>query len=372
MSRILEKYALPLARKSSKSKKKMKKLFFVFAVLPLSALVSCWQTPEPRSFTRPVKLTDVVSLSSYDKDFVGVVSAEQYTEVAFQVSGLIQKTFVNEGSFVKKGQVLAQLDPADIALQLEADRSKYLTNKSILERTERLLAKEAISVQDVEIAKSNFAQALAQYEYSRNQLSYTKLTAPFSGNVERKYVENYQKVNAGQAIYKLINPDVLEVNFTLPESDVDMALIKNIYYVEFDNLRGELFEARIKEVVDASVDGAGIPVTLAIIDKRFNPDKYNVKAGFACRVRVMINDEKGIEGYVTVPLSSVFQPKGTAGTFVWVYDANSGTVSQRAVTTGGLTATNSVIVKDGLSRGERVISAGVYQITDNQKVVPLQ
>lgn len=350
----------------------MKKMFFALLALPLAFLVSCWDAPTPRSFTRPVKLTEVKSLASYDKDFVGVVSAEQYTEVAFQVGGLIEKTFVSAGSFVKKGQILAQIDPSDIALQKNSDLAQYQTSKSILERNERLLAKQAISVQDVEIAKSNYLKAKSQYEYSVNQLSYTKLKAPFSGNIERKYVENYQKVNQGQAIYKLINPDVLEVNFTLPESDVNMVALRNVYFVEFDNLRGEFFQARIKEVVDASVDGAGIPVILAITDKRFDPAKYNIKAGFACRVKVIIDNPNALAHYTTVPLSAVFQKEGSASSYVWIYNDKDNTVVERAVKTGGLSATNSVIVREGLNANERVVSAGVYQITNNQKVIPLQ
>ncbi|MEG0724496.1 MAG: efflux RND transporter periplasmic adaptor subunit [Mucinivorans sp.] len=350
----------------------MKKVLIMLMALPLLGLVSCWDAPTPRSFTRPVKLTKVVSLASYDKDFVGVVSAEQYTEVAFQVGGLITKTFINEGSFVKKGQILAQIDPSDIDLQKSSDYAQYQTTKSILQRTERLLAKQAISLQDVEIAKSNFLKAKSQYEYSCNQLSYTKLRAPFAGNIERKYVENYQKVNPGQAIYKIINPDVLEVNFTLPESDVDMASVRNSYFVEFDNFRGDLFEARIKDVVDASVDGAGIPVTLAIVDKRFKPEKYNIKAGFACRVRVVVDNPNVRTHHMTVPLSAIFQVEGSTSSYVWIYDEAKGTVIQREIKIGGLSASNSMIVLDGLTAGENVVSAGVYQITNNQKVIPLQ
>lgn len=350
----------------------MRRLIVCALALPLLTLVSCWDAPTPRSFTRPVKLTAVTSLATYDKDFVGVVSAEQYTDLAFQVPGLIERTYVNEGSFVKKGQLLAQIDPSDIRLQANSDLAQYQTTKSIMERTERLLSKQAISVQEAEIARSNFTRAKSQYEYALNQLSYTKLKAPFSGNIEKKYVENYQKVNAGQAIYKLINPDVLEVKFTLPESDVDMIRLKNSYYVEFDNFRGEIFEARIKEVVDASVDGAGIPITLAITDKRFNPEKYNVKAGFSCRVKVNIDNAKILKDYVIVPLSAVFQkPNNATDNYVWIYDAKQNVVKSQKVDLEGLHGSSTIIIKSGLSVGDKVVSAGVYQIVDNQKVVVL-
>ena len=337
-----------------------------------AGLVGCWSSAEPQKFVRPVKLTQAKALGSYDKDFVGVVTAQQYTDLAFQVPGLIAKTFVNEGTFVKKGQTLAQIDPADIRLQVEADRAQFQTTRSILERTERLLQKQAISVQDAEIARSNFQKAKSQYEYSRNQLSYATLKAPFAGSIEKKYVENFQKVNAGQAIYKLINPDVLEVSFTLPENDVNMLRLQNRYYVEFENFRDELFEAKIKEAVDASVDGAGIPVTLAITDKRFVPEKYNIKAGFACRVRVEIDNQSALDRLVAIPLSAVFQPQGATEPSVWVYDPQTATVKNRPVVLGGLNGANHIIVRQGLAEGEKIVSAGVYQITDNQKVTVLE
>lgn len=348
----------------------MKQLFWCAALA--AGLVGCWSAETPQTFVRPVKLVATKSLASYDKDFVGVVTAQQYTDLAFQVSGLISKTYVNEGSFVKKGQVLAQIDPADIRLQMEADRAQFQTTRSILERTERLLQKQAISVQDAEIARSNFTKAQSQYEYSKNQYGYASLKAPFSGNIEKKYVENFQKVNAGEAIYKLINPDVLEVGFTLPESDVNIIALENKYYVEFENFREELFEAKIKEVVDASVDGAGIPVTLAITDKRFKPEKYNIKAGFACRVRVVIDNGKALMHLVSIPLSAVYQPQGATESSVWVYNPQQGVVQSRKVHLAGLSGANHIIVRQGLSAGERIVSAGVYQLTENQKVTVLE
>lgn len=346
----------------------MKKRVLLTSLAALG-LTACWKTQTPQTFVRPVKLSPAVSLSSYDKDFVGVVSAEQYTNLAFRVSGQVTKTYVTEGAQVKKGQLLAQLDPGDFRLQLEADKAQYTTAQSILERNKRLLAKQAISRQDYEIAQSNYLQAKSAYEYALNQLEYTRLKAPFSGSIEKKYVEDYQKVQTGESVFKLINPDRLEVNFTLPESDVDLIRVNKTIFVEFDNYRGEYFRAEIKDVVDASVDGAGIPVTLRIVDKAFDPEKYNIKAGFACRVKIQIEGNRAYHAYVTVPITAIFNPPtDKQGTYVWVYDPAVSEVKIRKVRTEGLVGGDRVIVPEGLSAGEQVVTAGVYQLNDNQKV----
>lgn len=333
---------------------------------------SCWKSPTPVSFVRPVKLASVQSLLSYDKDFVGVVSAEQYTNLAFRVQGQITKIFINEGSFVKRGELLAELDPSDLALDAEANKAQYISSKSILERNERLLAKQAISTQDVEIANANYQKAKSAYEYAKNQLSYSKMYAPFSGSIEKKYVENFQKVQSGETIFKLINPNVLEVKFTLPETDVNISKAAAQFYIEFDNFRGENFSAKIKEVVDASVDGAGIPITLTITDPKFIPEKYNVKAGFACRIKVVIKDESAIHEYMTVPITAVFaEDNNKSDKFLWVYNPGNSTIQKRLVETSGLMGTDNIIIKSGVTPGEQVVTAGVYQLVDNQTVTVL-
>lgn len=343
------------------------KRILLLAVLA-TGMMSCWTETTPRSYVRPVKVQEVKPLRMYDKEFVGVVSAEQYTNYAFRVGGMIIKTYVNEGTFVKKGQLMAELDPSDFLLDLEANKAQFQTNQSILERNKRLLAKQAISQQDYEIAVANFQKAKSSYEHAQNQLEYTRLRAPFSGSVEKKFVENYQKINAGEPIYKIINPDVLEVNFTLPENEVGIGQAAD-FYIEFDNLRGELFNARIKEVVDASVDGAGIPVTLAISDKSFKPEKFNIKAGFACRVKVVVEPEKFNRTLTLIPITALFsKDNDKQNNFVWIYNPEKGDVTSRKVAYDGVLGNDNVIIKDGLKEGEMVVTAGVYQLVDGQKV----
>lgn len=347
-----------------------------YTLLLISSLfifASCWRKETPKSFIRPVQLVEATSLDSYSKDFVGVVSAEQYTNLAFQVGGLVDHIFVNEGSYVKKGQILAQLDPQDYAVQLEADKAQYQSSKSILERNERLLSRQAISTQDVEIARANFQKAKSAYDYSLNQLEYTRLRAPFSGSIETKFVEDFQKIAAGEKIFKLINPAVLDVKFTLPETNISLTQMSAQYFILFENLKGRSFKAKIKEVVDASVGGMGIPVTLSITDPAFDPVKEGIKAGFACTVKVLLDKRPGFRNYVNVPVAAIFsENEADPNQYVWVYNPTSGTVSKRAVTTNGLMGNNEVIVSQGITPGEQVVSAGVYQLVDNQKVTVLK
>lgn len=347
-----------------------KKLVYPTSIFLLIFLASCWAKEPVIIKTRPVRTSIVQPLNNYEKEFIGIATATYSSDLSFRVSGLIEKMAVTDGQAVTKGELLAWLDPTDYKLQLSADQSAYQTALANLERSKRLIDKNAISVQEYEIAESNYAKAKASYHYAQNQLSYTQLIAPFTGSIERKFVSDYQRVNAGEAIVRLINPNLLEVQFILPQNDIELSTLKQGYFVNFESHPNKLFAAEILQAVDASVNGAGIPITLAITDKEFEPSKYNIKVGFPCKVVVKLQNDYAEENYTTVPLTAVFEPIDLKNEkCVWVYNPKTSTVSLRKIKTAGLLGNSSIIISNGLKSGERVVVAGVYQIDDGQKVV---
>lgn len=323
-----------------------------------------------QEIVRPVRVVTVESLGAMQKMYTGVVNAEEYSKLAFKVSGPLVQMNVDAGQKVKKGTVIAAVDPLDYNLQFEANKAAYITAKSQMERNKKLLAMQAISKQDYEIAEANYVKAQSAYETSQNTLSDTKLRAPFDGFVEEKYVENYQKVQPGESIIKLVNPNKLEVNFILPETNVRLTREKMRVDVEFDTYKGKWFTAEVKEVVDASPDGSGIPVRLAITDPGFNRDRYNIYPGFSCKVSLSIDNTSG-EGY-TVPLSAVFKDLKTNETSVWLYDAATETVRRQKIVTEQLLGVDDVLVTAGLKAEDVIVVAGVNYITDGQKVSVLK
>ena len=118
-------------------------------VIALAAILfqGCGQKKEMTApATRPVKTTIVESRSVIRKDFSGIVEAVEYVKLAFRVSGQIISLPVIEGEKVKKGQLIAAIDPRDIALQYAATKSAYETASAQVERNKRLLSRQAISV----------------------------------------------------------------------------------------------------------------------------------------------------------------------------------------------------------------------------------
>lgn len=326
------------------------------------------ETKEPAKIIRPVKVSTVASVSSSSKSYSGIVIAEQLSNLTFKVSGTIVEMLVDEGQNLRPGQLIAVLDPRDMELQLEAARVTYQTAKSKIERNERLLAKQAISQQEYEMARAEYTNAKARFENAENNLSDTKLISPFAGFVEKKNVENYQKVQAGEPIVKLVNPDLINVKFTLPESGISLLRSMTSMEVEFETLKGKKFAARVKEFVDASPDGSGIPVTAVITDPAFNEYKDMVSIGFSCSITINTPGPTGEKPVIAIPVNAAFGDMKTSQKSVWIYNPETKTVSRRTVELGQLLSNNEVEVKAGLAGGETIVVAGVNNIYEGEQV----
>ena len=335
-------------------------------------LAACGQKKaEAPATIRPVKTATVVSSSEIHKDFSGIVEAVEYVKLAFRVNGQIIDFPVIEGQKVKKGQLIAAIDPRDIALQYAADKSAYETASAQLERNKRLLERQAVSVQDYEISVANYQKAKSAFELSTNNMNDTKLLAPFNGSIEKKIAENYQRVNAGEGIVQLVNTDKLRIKFTIPDAYIYLLSAKGQkFMVDFDTYKGKTFSAVLEEYLDMSAEGTGIPVTIVVDDPSFDKIKYDVKPGFTCSIHFSANIGSYLEGSMTeIPLSAVFCENDGNQLYVWVLNGNK--VNRRAISVLSPTGNSSAYVTHGLEPGEKVVVAGVYQIIEGETVKEL-
>ena len=339
----------------------MKKMY-LFALAVTFIITSCGQKKrEETTLVRPVKTATVRSQSVILKDFSGMVEAVEYVKLAFRVSGQIINLPVVEGQRVRKGQLIAAIDPRDISLQYAADKAAYETAAAQVERNERLLSRQAISLQEYEISAAN-------YQKATNNMRDTKLLAPFDGSIEKRLVENYQRVNSGEGIVRLVNTQKLRIKFTVPDDYLYLLRAKDATFkVEFDTYKGTIFNAKLEEYLDISTDGTGIPVTITIDDPAFDRAVYDVKPGFTCNIRLASDIAPFIEEkLMNVPLSAVFGDSENKNTYVWIVTDNR--VSRREVTVYSPTGEANILISKGLKPDETVVIAGVYQLVEGQRV----
>lgn len=343
--------------------------FIGITVLSAIFLTSCRQSENVKKETvRPVKLIEAQALNVVEKSYSATVSPDQFSDLAFRVSGPIVAMNVLEGQKVKKGDIVAEIDPTDVQLELDARKASYINALSKKERAEKLLSKNAISIQEYEMTQASYTSAKSAFEYAENNLRDTKLRAPFDGFIQKKYVENYQRVQAGQAVVCLINPARLQVQFTIPETNISYFSDPHTIFVEFDTYKGKMFKAEVKEYVEASPDGSGVPVFLKITDPDFDLNKYKISVGFSCRVIVRVENESVKEG-IKIPLSAIYYDNNLKEKTVFVYNSQNQNVEQRIITDkGAIVDRDEVVVTGNISAGDMIVSAGVTKLVDGQKV----
>lgn len=309
-----------------------------------------------------MKVTTVSAVDYVDRDFAGMATADDAVNLAFKISGQVASVDVSKGDYVNKGEMLAQLDPRDVELQVAADKAQYERAESQFERMRRLLSHEAVSQQEFEAAQTAYVQARSTYENSKDLLAETKLRAPFAGVIERTYVDTYQRITSGQTILRLVNPVSTTVEFTMPERS--MALLSDSltrFFVTFDNYPNTLFSARLDTYAKTASDASGFPVSLKLNREQSAP--YKISPGMTCQITIRSADSTSSE--VAIPLTAVYAP-AQGGTYAWVVE--DGRVRQQRIVLGDIFGRDMVSVQQGLTQGEVVVTAGVYRLQDGERV----
>ena len=148
--------------------------------------------------------------------FPGKVKAAADVNLSFRISGPVTKVHVNAGSYVKNGQVLAEIDLRDYAIQLSATEAEYKRVKA--ERVIALYEKGSVAPNDYDKAVYGLNQITAKYEAHKNALADTKLCAPFDGYVQKRFFDAGETVGAGMPVISMISANIPEVEINIPSA----------------------------------------------------------------------------------------------------------------------------------------------------------
>lgn len=248
----------------------------------------------------------------------GTLEAVKTVEVGTQVSGVIEKLFVDYNSVVKKGQLLAQLDETPLIAQLEQTKAsvdqaeaqvKY--QKATYERYKALLAKKLIAQADFDQAEYNYQNALgalsnakSQYDKNKINLSYARIYSPIDGVVLDRAVEVGQTVAASfntPTLFTIAN-DLTQMKVEANVDEADIGQLKNGQRVEFTvdafptkKFSGSVIEIRLQPVTTNNV------VTYTVVVGAPNPENI-LKPGMTANATFFVTERKNI---VLVPAKAV-------------------------------------------------------------------
>ncbi len=166
----------------------------------------------------PVEVADVKTQDMADKfDAVGTIEAIEGVTIVSEIDASVLRLPFEEGAFIKKGDLIAQLDDSQLSAEVNRTEALYDQSKSSYKRIKSVVEQNAGTQQDLDDALANLKVAQANNELAKARLSKTRIVAPFDGMVGTRKVSVGTFLRTGQEITELANLNEIRVSFSAPE-----------------------------------------------------------------------------------------------------------------------------------------------------------
>ena len=305
----------------------------------------------PKVVTMPVERRSIID----EIQALGTAHANESIEIRPRISSLVERILFTEGDLVQAGALLVELEHSEIVAGLAVAEANLSESRSLYNRSKSLATTQAISASNLEQLLAEVKVNEAQVEAARARLANTVIRAPFAGRVGLRRVSPGSFVNTSTIITTLDDVSRIKLDFSVPETFLTVVeegmhvIARSIVYPdrEFDG------------VVD-SIDTRLDPVSRAVqVRAIIENDDGALRPGMFMTV-----DLQRDQGEVLVAPEQAIVPEGTSQ-FVFVVEDN--VVEKRDITIGRRIP-GFVVVREGLSQGERVIAEGTSKVRDGMQI----
>ena len=300
---------------------------------------------------------------------VGSFLPEDEVTVGAEEKGVIKKLWVDEGSLVKKGDLLLEIDDETLRLEVEESQaslkealSRLKHSQSRLKRMTELFEQGVIGQQEFDDAQNQASLNQAVVENIRARLSRfkkslndTRVSSPMDGIVSERMVSTGEYVKVGADLVKIVDSNPLKLSFTLPEKNAGEINEGLKVLVTTRVYRDQTFEGEIY-FINPKLD----PDTRTIEVKAWvdNSD-YKLKPGYFVTVNVLLEKQRSL----TLPESAVLVREGK----IVVMSVVDGTITYKSVTPG-VRFDGKVEILDGITPEDDIVVSGRSEITEGTKV----
>lgn len=314
--------------------------------------------------------TAQISTSYKQNSYPGRTFAEESAAVAFKVSGTIASIPVKVGDKVRKGQVIARMDPKDYNIQLTATKAEYASVKSECERIIALYNDGGTSELAYDKARYGLEQITQKLQHAQDQVNDCVIYAPFDGYIQSIISDEHEVVSAGMPVVSVFGSKNVEVAINVPASEYLRSKDFKSFVCSFSALDGKQFTAHLKSVGQKANANQLYEVRLTL-----EGDLSLVTPGMTALVDIYYggNGEVPME----VPANAVFADS-EGKSYVYVYNEQGtgedgkpqGVLKKTPVRVTVVETNGNVHVLKGLSAGQKVVASGVHHLLDGQQVQP--
>ena len=359
----------------------------VLAIIAVALYFIFRKRPQPE--VHPTVVVETVTTDDMEiyGEYVGRIRAQQFVEIRARVEGYLEEMLFEEGTYIKKDQVLFVIDPKlykarvdGARAQLQKDKALELKAKRDLDRIRPLFEQNAASQLDLDNAIASYESAVSAVIMSEADLAqaelalgYTTVRSPISGYISERNVDIGTLVGPGgkSLLATIVKSDTVRVDFSMTALDYLRSKERNVNLGHQDPTRGWNPYITVTLADDSVypyeglVDFADPQVdpqtgTFSVRAEMPNPDHVLLPGQFT-KVKLLLDVR---EGAVVVPSKAVIIEKG--GAFIYVIRPDN--VAERRFIELGPETDNMMIVERGLIPGERIVVEGYHKLMPGMTV----
>jgi membrane fusion protein (multidrug efflux system) len=296
------------------------------------------------------------------RDYVCQIHSVQHIELRALERGYLQKIFVDEGQFVKKGQIMFQIMP--LLYQAELQKSQAEANFAEIEyqNTKALSDSNIVSKNELAMTKAKYDKAKAELSLSQVHLGFTTIRAPFDGIMDRFHVRLGSLVEEGELLTTLSDNNKMWVYFNVPEAE----------YLDYKSKvkKDSLMKVNLLMANNQLFENPGIVET---IEADFNNETGNIafRATFANPKKLLRHGETGniqmpvlLQNALIIPQKATFETLEKKYVFVVTKDS---IVQQREIAIAA-EMPDLYIIKEGLKENDKILLEGIRKVKDKDKI----
>jgi RND family efflux transporter MFP subunit len=307
--------------------------------------------------------TAVITRTPVDLDFSvnGNFQAAQQLTFSAENTGRITRIFVDEGSRVSKGQTLAILDAESLSADLDAAQASYQTALRDEERYTSSFATGGVTQQQLDQAKLNTRNALTRLKQARIKTGDANIKAPFSGIINKRFIEQGAYVAPGNQLFQLVDVSNLKLAVTVNESQVASLKTGDQVRIKSNVFPDKNFSGKITFIAPLADNSLNFPVEIQLTN---NPGS-DLKAGM---YGTAIFEFPSQAPALTVPRTAFVGSVSSNR----IYVVESGNVAKERKVIAGRVNGAQVEILEGLKEGETVVTSGQINLTDGTKVTAIK
>lgn len=341
----------------------MKKIAMITGLIATLFLVSCNSKKEEKEEEVKFTVTNPVEIdTSFTKQYVSQIRSVQNIEIRAQEKGFLQNIYVDEGQFVKKGQLLFRIMPGIYQAELLKAQAEEKGAEIELQNTKTLADKNIVSKNEQALAQAKVEQAKAEVALAKLHLSFTEIRAPFAGTIDRIPKKLGSLIDEGELLTTLSDNSKMFAYFNVSEPE----------YIQYQtdvkdrgsstvNLllaNGELFKQKGK---------------IELIESEFDNETGNIafRAGFPNADKLLKNGQTGkvlmivpLRNAIVIPQKASYEIQDKK--YVFIVDKNNKVSSKEISITGEIP--DLYVVSSGLSVNDKILLEGVQKVKENDKI----